>query len=197
MEITAKLIQELRSKTGLGIMNCKKALIETDGDIEKAIEYLRKKGLADAAKKAHRSTSEGLVGHYIHHSGKLGVLVEVMCETDFVAKTDQFKTLVKDIAMHIASSNPQYLDRESIPAEVLEKERSIYREQVLAMGKPEKIVDKIVEGKLGKYFSQVCLLDQPFVKDDSMTVQQYVNSVISQLGENIRIGRFVRVSLGE
>ncbi len=197
MQITSAMVQELRAKTGLGIMKCKNALVETNGDVTAAIEYLRKKGLADASKKAHRATSEGVMGYYIHHSGKLGVLVEVFCETDFVAKTDEFKAFARDIAMHIASANPMYLDRESIPADVLEKEKEIYREQVLAMGKPEKIVDKIVTGKLAKYFGQVCLLEQEFVKDTDKTVHDFVKEKITKFGENIKVGRFVRINLGE
>ncbi|MBN1551474.1 translation elongation factor Ts [bacterium] len=197
MNITSSMVQELRAKTGLGIMKCKEALVETNGDIDAAVDYLRKKGLADAAKKAHRTTSEGILGHYVHHSDKLGVLVEVFCETDFVAKTDDFRAFVKDIAMHIASSNPSYLDRDSVPSDVLEKEKAIYREQVADLKKPEKIVEKIVDGKLNKFFSQVCLLEQPFVKQDDITVMEYTKSVIAKFGENVRIGRFVRMQLGE
>jgi elongation factor Ts len=197
MEITATLIQELRTKTGLGIMKCKEALIETKGDIEGAIDYLRKRGLADAAKKAHRSTSEGIVGFYNHHSNKLGVIVEVLCETDFVAKTSDFQNLVKDVAMHIASANPTYLDHDSVPADVLEREQAIYKEQVAGLGKPEKVVEKIVEGKMAKFYSQFCLLDQPFIKQEDITIREYVNSFISKLGENIRIHRYYRIKLGE
>jgi elongation factor Ts len=197
MEITSTMIQELRSKTGLGIMKCKEALIETKGDIEAAIEYLRKKGLAEAAKKSSRSTSEGLLGYYIHHSGKLGVMVEVFCETDFVAKTADFQELIKNVAMHIASAAPFYLDKDHVPTEVLEKERAIYREQVAEMKKPEKIIEKIVEGKLDKFYSQFCLLDQPYVKQDDITIRDYLNGFIAKLGENIQIGRFVRMNLGE
>ncbi|MBN1356039.1 elongation factor Ts [bacterium] len=197
MQITTAMIQDLRSKTGLGIMKCKEALIETSGDIDKAVEYLRRKGLADASKKAHRATSEGVVGCYLHHSNKLGVLVEIFCETDFVAKTPDFQEFAKDIAMHIASIGPLYLDPDSIPEDVLEHERSIYREQVAAMGKPANIVDKIVEGKLTKFHQQVCLLNQQFVKQDDITVGDYVKNAISRFGENIRVGKFVRISLGE
>lgn len=197
MDITAALIADLREKTGLGIMKCKEALLATQGDIEKAIEYLRKKGLADASKKAHRATSEGVVGSYIHHSNKLAVLVEVMCETDFVAKTDDFQQLVRDVAMHIASANPAYLDPESVPVDVLEKERAIYTEQVAALGKPQNIVEKIVDGKVSKFYTQFCLLKQQFVKDEEKTVEEVIKAVIAKLGENIRIGRFVRMSLGE
>lgn len=197
MEITASMIADLRNRTGLGVMKCKEALTETKGDINAAVDYLRKKGLADAAKKAHRTTSEGLIGHYIHHSNKLGVLVEVLCETDFVAKTDDFQNLVKDVAMHIASANPLYLDPESVPADVLEKEKAIYREQVASMGKPEKVIEKIVEGKLSKFYSQFCLLDQPFIKQDDITIRELINTCISKLGENIKIARFMRLKLGE
>jgi len=198
MEITAAMIQELRAKTGLGIMKCKNALKETGGDIDAAIEHLRKKGLADASKKAHRTTSEGRVGYYIHHSGKLGVLVEVQCETDFVAKTDDFEEITRDIAMHIASMNPIYVDHEDVPENVLDKEREIYRSQVAEMGnKPANIIDKIVEGKLSKFYSLVCLMDQPFVKDDSMTIREYLKGKIAKLGENMVIKRFARIALGE
>ena len=198
MEITASMIQELRKKTGLGIMKCKKALKETDGDLNAAIEYLRKKGMADASKKAHRTTSEGRVGYYIHHSGKLGVLVEIQCETDFVAKTDDFAEITREVAMHIASIMPTYVDKEDVPEDVLEKEREIYRGQVAEMGnKPANIIEKIVEGKLGKFYSQVCLMEQPFVKDDSMTIRDYLNGKIAQLGENMVIKKFARIALGE
>ncbi|MBN1295883.1 elongation factor Ts [bacterium] len=198
MEITAAMIQDLRSKTGLGIMKCKEALKESAGDINSAIEYLRKKGMADASKKAHRTTSEGRIGYYIHHSGKLGVLVEVQCETDFVAKTDEFLDVGRDIAMHVASMNPIYVEPSEIPADVLEKEREIYRSQVSEMGnKPANIIEKIVEGKLTKFYSLVCLMDQPFVKDDSMTVRDYVKGKIAKLGENIIVRRFARIALGE
>lgn len=197
MAITAKIVQELRTKTGAGIMDCKRALTETDGDIEKAIELLRKKGLASAAKRAGRITSEGLVASYIHAGGKLGVLVEVNCETDFVARTEQFQQLVKDISMHIAASNPLYLKREDVPEEVLNKEREIYQAQFLDSGKPEKVIDKIVDGKMEKYFSEVCLYEQPFVKDSDKTIQELVTETIAQLGENLNIRRFVRFVLGE
>lgn len=197
MAITAKMVQELRTKTGAGIMDCKRALTETDGDIEKAIEELRKKGLASAAKRAGRVTSEGLVASYIHAGGKIGVLVEVNCETDFVARTEQFQQLVKDISMHIAASNPLYLKREHVSEELLNKEREIYRAQFLDSGKPEKVVDKIVDGKMEKYFSEVCLYEQPFVKDTDRTVQELITESIAQLGENLNIRRFARFALGE
>ncbi|MBD3309579.1 translation elongation factor Ts [candidate division KSB3 bacterium] len=197
MAITAQMVKELREKTGAGIMDCKKALTETEGDLEKAIEALRKKGLAAAAKKSGRVTSEGAVASYIHAGGKIGVLVEINCETDFVARTDQFQTLVKDIAMHIAASNPLYLKREDVPAEVLQKEREIYRAQFLNSGKPEKVIEKIVDGKIDKYYTEMCLYEQPFVKDTDKTVQQLITETIAQVGENINIRRFARFVLGE
>lgn len=198
MEITAAIIQELRNKTGLGIMKCKEALKISNGDLEGAIDYLRKKGLADASKKAHRATSEGRIGFYIHHSGKLGVMVEVQCETDFVAKTQDFDEFIRDVAMHIASMNPSYVSREDVPENVLAHEKEVYKGQVLEMGnKPANIIDKIVEGKLNKFYSQVCLLEQAFVKDDTMTIQDYLKGKIAKLGENIVIRRFSRLALGE
>ena len=197
MAITAKMVQELRTKTGAGVMDCKRDLTETDGDIEKAIEELRKKGLASAAKRAGRVTSEGLVASYIHAGGKIGVLVEVNCETDFVARTEQFQQLVKDISMHIAASNPLYLKREDVSEELLNKEREIYRAQFLDSGKPEKVIEKIVDGKMEKYFSEVCLYEQPFVKDTDKTVQELITESIAQLGENLNIRRFARFALGE
>jgi elongation factor Ts len=197
MAVTAKMVQELRKKTGAGIMDCKKALIESDGDIEKAIEGLRKKGLASAAKKAGRVTSEGMVSSYIHGGGKLGVLVEVNCETDFVALTEQFQQLVKDVAMHIAAANPLYVKREDVPEDVIQKEREIYAAQFENSGKPEQVIAKIVDGKLDKYFADVCLYEQQFVKDQDKTIQQLVTEAIAQLGENINIRRFVRFVLGE
>lgn len=178
-------------------MDCKKALLECDGDIEQAVEFLRKKGLASAAKKAGRVTSEGAVFAYIHGGGKLGVLVEVNCETDFVALTEQFQQLVKDVAMHIAASNPLYVKREEIPEGIVQKEREIYTAQFADSGKPEHVVAKIVDGKIEKYFAEVCLYEQPFVKDTDKTIQQLVTESIAQLGENINIRRFVRFVLGE
>jgi len=197
MAITAKIVQELREKTGAGMMDCKRALTETEGDLEKAIEVLRKRGLASVAKRAGRVTSEGLVASYIHAGGKIGVLVEVNCETDFVARTPQFQQFVKDLSMHIAASNPLYLKREDVPEDVLNKEREIYRAQVADSGKPEKVIEKIVEGKVEKYFSDVCLYEQPFVKEPEKTVQSLMNDVITQLGENLNIRRFARFVLGE
>lgn len=197
MAITAAQVKELREKTGAGMMDCKKALQETDGDMEKATEFLRKKGLAAAEKKAGRIAAEGLVEAYIHAGGKIGVLVEVNCETDFVAKTDDFKTFVRDIAMHIAATNPTYVRREDVPEHVVAKERENLKEQALAEGKPEHIVEKMVEGRLDKYFQEVCLVDQPFVKDPDMTVEQLVKEKIAKIGENISIRRFSRFGLGE
>ncbi len=197
MEISAKLVQELRTATGAGMMDCKKALAESEGNLEKAVELLRKRGLATAAKKSGRVTSEGLVASYIHGGGKLGVLIEVNCETDFVARTEQFQQLVKDISMHIAASNPTYLKREDVPADVIAKEREIYRAQLAESKKPENVVEKIIDGKLEKFFSEVCLNEQPFVKDPDRTVQQLVTDAIAKLGENLNIRRFVRFVLGE
>ena len=198
MQITAQMVKELREATGAGMMDCKKALTECDGDKEKAIEFLRKKGLASAAKKAGRTTAEGRVGSYIHATGKIGVLVEVACETDFVAKTDDFQVLLKDLSMQVAASSPAVVAREELDQDMIEKERVIYRDKMLAEGKPEKMVDKIVDGMLEKrYYKEVCLLEQPFIKDTDMTVQDYVNSFIAKLGENIHVKRFVRFSMGE
>ncbi len=196
MSITASAIKELREQTGVGMMECKKALTEAAGDMDKALEVLRKKGLAMAAKKASRDASEGLVGSYIH-MGKIGVLVEVNCETDFVAKTDDYQTLVKDIAMHIAAANPQYVKREEIPAEVIEKEKAIYASQV--QNKPPEITEKIVTGKLEKFYSDSCLMDQLFVKDPDgkMHVRDLIVEKVAKLGENILIKRFARFQLGE
>ncbi len=196
-EITAALVKELRERTGAGMMDCKRALVEKNGDMEAAIEYLREKGLAAAAKKSGRIASEGLVDAYIHAGGKIGVLIEVNCETDFVAKTDEFKQLVRDLAMHIAAQNPTYVSKEQIPAEVVEKEREILRAQALNEGKPEKIVDKMVEGRIEKFFSEVCLLNQPFVRDADVTVGELITSKIASIGENISVRRFERFVLGE
>jgi elongation factor Ts len=195
--IEGNLVKELRQRTGAGIMDCKKALEENEGDIEKAIEHLRKRGLAKAAKKTGRATTEGLVGSYVHAGGKIGVLVEVNCETDFVARTEEFQTLVKDAAMQIAASNPLYLDRNHVPAGVIEKEKDILRTQAVDSGKPKKVIDRIVEGRLEKFFSEVCLIDQPFIKNPDQTIQNMLNEAISRIGENIAIRRFVRYQLGE
>ncbi len=195
--ISASMVKELRERTGAGMMDCKKALQEANGDMDKAVEILRERGLAAAAKKAGRIAAEGLVDSYIHGEGRIGVLVEVNCETDFVAKTEEFKTFVRDIAMHIAASDPQYLSREDVPEEVIEKEKEILRAQALNEGKPEKVVDKMVEGRLEKFFKEVCLLEQPFVKDPDKTVKDILTEKIATIGENITIRRFVRYERGE
>ncbi|MCL6612181.1 MAG: translation elongation factor Ts [Peptococcaceae bacterium] len=196
-EISAALVKELRERTGAGMMDCKKALSETDGNLEKAIDYLREKGLAAAAKKAGRITAEGLVESYIHGGGRIGVLVEVNCETDFVAKTDEFRTLVRDIAMQIAASRPEYVRREDVPAEVVAKEKEILAAQAANEGKPEKIIQKMVEGRIEKFYKEVCLLEQPFIKDPDITVGQLITGSIAKIGENISVRRFVRYELGE
>jgi elongation factor Ts len=197
MEISIELVKDLRQRTGAGVIDCKTALRESKGDIDAAIDYLRRKGLATAAKKAGRIATDGLISSYIHAGGKIGVLVEINCETDFVAKTEDFQTFVKNIAMHIAASNPQFIRREDIPAGVLEKEREIYRTQAMDLGKPERVVDKIVEGKMERYYSEVCLLEQTYIKDSDLTVKEVLDSMIAKLGENISIRRFARFQLGE
>ena len=200
MSITAEMVRKLREETGAGMMECKGALVEAKGDSEAAREILRKKGLAAAAKKAGRTTSEGLVASYIHPGGKVGVLVELNCETDFVAKTPEFQALVKDVAMHVAAAAPAaalYVTKEQVPAEVVAKEKEIYREQAKAQGKPEKILDKIAEGKLKDYYSTFCLLEQPYIRDDKMTVGQLIQEKIAVIKENIQVRRFVRFRLGE
>ncbi len=196
-EITAALVKELRERTGAGMMDCKKALAATEGDMDKAIDFLREKGLAAAAKKAGRIAAEGLVESYIHGGGRIGVLVEVNCETDFVAKTDAFKSLVKDIAMHIAAANPSYLRREEVPAAELEHEKMVLSEQARNEGKPEKIIEKMVTGRIEKYYKEVCLLEQPFVKDPDKTINDLITESIAKIGENIAIRRFTRYQLGE
>ena len=196
-EITAALVKELRERTGAGMMDCKKALSATDGDLEKAIDFMREKGLAAAAKKAGRVAAEGLVEAYIHGGGRIGVLVEVNCETDFVAKTDAFKELVKDIAMHIAATNPSYLKREEVPTAELEHEQAVLAEQARNEGKPEKIIEKMVAGRIEKYYKEVCLMEQPFVKDPDKTISDLITESIAKIGENISIRRFTRYQLGE
>ena len=196
MEITAKLVKELRDVTAAGMMDCKKALKETGGDMDKAIEYLRKKGIASASKKEGRETDQGIVGSYIHMGGKVGVLLEVACETDFVARTDDFQEFVHNVAMHIAAASPSAVTREEVDSSVIEKEREIYAGQMKEQGKPDNIIDKIVEGKVDKYYSEVVLLEQKYVKDPDMTVEDYLKSVIGALGENMQIKRFARFQIG-
>ena len=195
--ITAEMVKTLRERTGAGMMDCKKALVETNGDIDKAIDYLREKGLAAASKKAGRVATEGMVESYIHAGGRIGVLVEVNCETDFVAMTDGFKTLVKDIAMHIAAANPLYINRDEVPAEIIAHERDILKAQAMNEGKPENIAEKMVEGRVEKYYKENCLMDQVFVKDGEQSITDLIKSSIAKMGENISIRRFVRYNLGE
>lgn len=195
MPIDAKLVTQLRSQTGAGMMDAKLALEESSGDFEKAVEALRKKGLAKAAKKADRETHEGRVHAYIHSNGKLGALVEVLCETDFVARNEAFISLCNDIAMHVSATDPLYLSRADVPAEVVEKEKTIYREEMQAQAKPADVVEKIVEGKLNKWFSEVVLMEQSFIKEDDKTIEEYLKSRIATLGENMQIKRFVRFSI--
>jgi len=197
VEISATMVRDLREKTGAGMMDCKKALSETGGDFEKAVDYLRQKGLATAAKRSGRVASEGRIGSYIHAGGKIGVMVEVNCETDFVAKTDDFQAFAKDIAMQIAASNPLYVRREDVLPETLEREREIYRVQARETGKPEKVMDKIIEGKLEKFYGEVCLMEQVFVKDTDLKIQDLLNGLIGKLGEKIEIRRFSRFQVGE
>jgi elongation factor Ts len=197
MDSSIDKIKELRARTTAGVLDCKKALEATDGDVEKAIEHLRKQGIAKAEKKKMRKTQQGIVEAYVHPGARLAVLVEVNCETDFVAKTDDFKKLARDIAMQIAATNPIAVKRDDISEEVLEKEKDIYRTQMEKSGKPEKIIDKIIEGKLNKFFKEVCLLEQPFVKNTDISVEDYIKENISKLGENINVRRFARFRLGE
>src|SRR5271169_1129175 len=197
VNITAAQVKELREKTNAPMMDCKHALTESKGDMEDAIVVLRKKGVATAAKKATRATSEGTVTSYIHAGGKIGVLVEVNCESDFVARTDDFKGLVHDIAMHIAATDPKFVRKEDVTPEAFEKEKDIYRAQAAATGKPAAVVEKIVEGKMGKFYEEVCLLEQPFIKDQTVTVHQLIASVVGKLGENISVKRFARFKVGD
>ncbi len=197
MGVSAQDVKALRDKTGAGFMDCKRALEEAGGDFEKAVEILRKKGIAVAQKKAGRETKEGRIGAYVHTGGKIGVLVEVNCETDFVARNELFQELVKNIAMQIAASNPRYISPEDVPQEVLEKEKEIYREQARKQGKPEKVIERIVEGKLKKFYEEVCLLEQPFIRDPDKKVKDYITEVIAKLKENIVVSRFVRYQVGE
>lgn len=195
--MNAKLVKELREKTGCGMMDCKNALVEANDNIDKAIEILREKGLAKTAKKSGRIAAEGVVQSYIHMGGKIGVLVEVNCETDFVAKTDGFLKFAKDVAMHIAASTPKYVSREEVPAEEVEHEKEILKVQALNEGKPEKIIDKMVEGRLNKFYEEICLLDQPFVKNPDITIGDFVKEEIMAIGENVKIRRFARFQMGE
>ena len=197
MEITSVMVKELRVKTGTGMMDCKEALKATDGDFEKAIDYLRKKGLSAATKRSSKAAKDGTVASYIHMGGKIGVMVEINCETDFVAKTDDFQKMAKDIAMHIAASNPLYVRSDEIPADVLEREKEIYRSQLQDEKKPEKIWDKIIEGKLKKYYEEVCLVEQKFIKDTDITIGTLLSNTIAKTGENVVIRRFARFQLGE
>jgi len=197
VNITAAQVNELRKATGAGLMDCKKALTETGGDMEKSIDYLRKKGLAAASKKAGRIATEGLVGSYIHAGGKIGVLVEVNCETDFVAKNESFQVFVKDVAMHIAAAAPQCVRREEVEEAVIEREKEIYRAKARESGKPENIIEKIIDGQINKFYADICLIEQPFVKDPDKTIQTYLNETIATIGENISIRRFARFVLGE
>ena len=197
MQITALMVKDLRERTGAPMMDCKGALQESDGDVDKAIDILRTKGLSAAAKKAGRATLEGMVGQYVHAGGKLGVLVEVNCETDFVACTEDFQKLVKDIAMHIAAADPQFVSRDEVSADVLEKEREIFRQQALETGKPENVIDRIIAGKVEKFYSQAVLLEQPFVKDTDTTVGDMIGEVVGRIRENIQVRRFARYKLGD
>ena len=195
MEISATMVKKLRDQTGAGMMECKAALTEANGNIEEATTILRKRGLAQATKKAGRTTNEGLIGNYIHMGGKIGVLVEVNCESDFVARTDDFQGLAREIAMHIAAASPQFVKREDVPADVLERERSIYRDQV--KDKPAQVIEKIVDGKLNSFYEQVCLLDQPSIRDPKISIGALLQQAVARLGENISVARFVRFKLGE
>ncbi|MEE9291693.1 MAG: translation elongation factor Ts [Acidobacteriota bacterium] len=197
MSITAPMVKELRDRSGAPMMDCKTALVEAGGDLEQAHKLLRQKGQASAAKRSAKATSEGVVGSYIHGGGKLGVLIEVNCETDFVARTEDFQRLVKDLAMHVAASEPRFVGRSEVTEQVLAEEREIYREQALATGKPEKVVDKIITGKMEKYYQEFCLLEQSFVRDPNQSVQDVISAVIAKCGENIRVKRFTRFVLGQ
>jgi elongation factor Ts len=197
MEISAGAIKQLRQRTGVGVMDCKKALVECAGNVDKAIDLLRKKGLAKAAKRAGRETAEGLIAAYIHPGAKIGVLVDVNCETDFVARTKDFQNLAKEIAMHIAAMNPVAISREDVKAEVIEKEKEILRAEAATSGKPEKVVDKIVEGRLEKFFTEQCLLEQAYIKNPEITVKDFIYDTVAKLGENIAVRRFIRYQLGE
>ena len=195
--IPADLVKKLRDRTGAGMMECKAALQEANGDLEEALTILRKRGLASASKKTGRTTSEGLIGSYIHLGGRIGVLVELNCESDFVARTDDFQNLLKELALQVAASSPQYVRREEVPADVLDREKSIYRAQMEGSGKPPQVIEKIIEGKLGSFYEQVCLVDQPSIRDPKMSVGQLVQAAIAKLGENISVARFTRFKVGD
>jgi len=197
MEVNATVVRELRERTGAGIMDCKKALAESGGNLEKAVDYLRQKGLAAAARKVDRVAADGAVGAYVHPGGKIGVLVEINCETDFVARTAEFQALLKDMAMQVAAANPRYVRREEVSADELEKEKAIYRQQALESGKPERVVEKIVEGRMDRFYSEVCLLEQAFIKDPDRKVSDIIHDAVGRLGENIQVRRFARYHLGE
>ena len=196
-DISAQSVKELREATNAGILDCKKALTEADGNFDQAVEILRKKGLSSAAKKASRETNEGLIGHYIHQGSKMASLVEVNCETDFVARTEKFQDLARDLAMHVVAAHPIYLSRQDVPAEIVEREKIIYNEQMANSGKPAHVLEKIIEGKLDKWYTEVCLLEQPFVKDPDVKIQDLLTKSIASLGENIKINRFSRMAIGE
>lgn len=196
-DISASVVKELREKTGAGMMDCKRALVETGGDLDKATKYLREKGIADAAKRSGRATKEGLVYSYIHPGNKIGVLVEVNCETDFVARNESFQEFTKDVAMHIAASSPGYVSRDEVPESVLEAEREVLTNQARESGKPDKVIEQMVKGRIDKFYAQICLLEQPFIKDMNITIEEYLKEVISKIGENIQIRRFARFQLGE
>ena len=196
-EITAQMVKELREATNAGVLDCKKALQDANGDFDAAVEILRKKGLATAAKKASRDTNEGIIGTYIHAGSKVAGMVQLNCETDFVARTERFQQLARDLAMHVVASRPLFVAREEVPADLVEREKSIYREQVANSGKPEQVIDKIVEGKLDKWLGEICLLDQPFVKNPDVTIQSLLTDSVAALGENIRVSRFERLAIGE
>lgn len=197
MAISAQLVKQLRERTGAGMMECKKALQEVEGDLEKAIDHLRKRGIASAEKKASRSTKQGVIASYIHPGDQLGVLIEVNCESDFVARTDDFQSLVKDLAMQVAAADPKFVRREEVSTADLDKEKEIQRERALQEGKPEKMVDKIVEGRMNKYYEEVCLMEQPYIKENGTTVEELIKGVIAKLGENISVARFMRFKVGE
>ncbi len=197
MEISAASVRDLREKTGAGMMDCKKALIESTGDMEKAVDFLRQKGLALASRKEGRVAAEGLVGSYIHGGGKIGVLVELNCETDYVARTEEFQGLLKDVAMQIAAANPKYIRREDVPEDELERERQIFHQQAIESGKPEKVMGKIVDGKIDRFYSEVCLLEQEFIKDPDRQVGDLIKDIVARLGENIQVKRFTRFHIGE